>query len=98
MSSNFTHMYRLRLLIVIIILFLCEFLWSDTVYLNNGKIIQGKIIKQSRTKIQIELENKRTLILEKKDIKKIIFGKSPLIEKDKKEDEQKKLEEEKKNN
>ncbi|MCS7204321.1 MAG: hypothetical protein NZ853_01340 [Leptospiraceae bacterium] len=41
--------------------------------MKNGKVYEGKIINQSREKIQVELDNKQVLVLDKKDIKRIRY-------------------------
>ncbi|MFN3245820.1 MAG: LA_0442/LA_0875 N-terminal domain-containing protein, partial [Leptonema sp. (in: bacteria)] len=47
-------------------------LFADIVYLKNGKKIEGKIVNQSRTQIQIEINGKLELI-DKQKINKIEF-------------------------
>lgn len=66
-------------------------LLSDTVHLKNGKKIQGKIVNQSKTEIQINIDGKIEII-EKKNIKKIQFEDLEVIKR-KQEEERKRLEE-----
>jgi hypothetical protein len=47
-------------------------LFADIVYLKNGKKIEGKIVNQSRTQIQIDVNGKLELI-DKQNINKIEF-------------------------
>lgn len=48
-------------------------LFSEIIILKNGKVIEGKIINQTREKIQVELPNKETVVINKKDIRRIQF-------------------------
>ncbi|MDW7976127.1 MAG: hypothetical protein RMI35_06180 [Leptospiraceae bacterium] len=61
--------------------------------MKNGKIYEGKIINQTREKIQVELDNKQVLVLDKKDIKKIRYtpSKEELERKRREEERQKEL-------
>ncbi|MFN3604873.1 MAG: hypothetical protein ACK4UJ_09205 [Leptonema sp. (in: bacteria)] len=97
---------------IFIILFLIEakLLFSDVIYLNDGRIIQGKIVRQTITKVEILLQDKQTQIIEKNRIKRIVYisdedlkkqeeNRKKLLqleEKRKKEEEIRKLEEEQK--
>ncbi len=65
-------------------------LFPDTIYLKNGKKIEGKIINQLRTKIQIEVNGKLELI-DKENISKIEFEN---IEERKKQEELKRQQDE----
>ncbi len=65
-------------------------LFADIVYLKNGKKIEGKIVNQSRTQIQIEINGKLELI-DKQNINKIEFEN---LEERKKQEELKRQQEE----
>ena len=65
-------------------------LFSDTIYLKNGKKIEGKIVNQSRTKVQIDVNGKLELI-DKENISKIEFQN---LEERKKQEELKRQQEE----
>ncbi|MFN3604814.1 MAG: LA_0442/LA_0875 N-terminal domain-containing protein, partial [Leptonema sp. (in: bacteria)] len=82
-------------------------LYADTIILNNGKKYEGKVINQTREKVQMRLENGKEILINKNEIQKILFGpteedrrkleeeKKRLEEIKKKEEQQRKLEEEK---
>jgi len=58
-----------------LIIFLLSWnLFSDTIYLKDGKVIEGKIINQTRTNIQIQLEDQKIITLDKERIERIFFG------------------------
>jgi sRNA-binding regulator protein Hfq len=65
-------------------------LFADIVYLKNGKKIEGKIVNQSRTQIQIDVNGKLELI-DKQNINKIEFEN---LEERKKQEELKRQQEE----
>jgi flagellar biosynthesis GTPase FlhF len=65
-------------------------LFADIVYLKNGKKIEGKIVNQSRTQIQIDINGKLELI-DKQNINKIEFEN---LEERKKQEELKRQQEE----
>jgi len=65
-------------------------LFADIVYLKNGKKIEGKIVNQSRTQIQIDVNGKLELI-DKQNINKIEFKN---LEERKKQEELKRQQEE----
>ena len=68
-------------------------LFADIVYLKNGKKIEGKIVNQSRTQIQIDVNGKLELI-DKQNINKIEF--ENLKERKKREELKRQQEEERK--
>jgi hypothetical protein len=58
-----------------LIIFLLSWnLFADTIYLKDGKVIEGKIINQTRTNIQIQLEDQKIITLNKERIERILFG------------------------
>ena len=67
-------------------------LFADIVYLKNGKKIEGKIVNQSRTQIQIDVNGKLELI-DKQNINKIEFEN---LKERKKQEELKRQQEERK--
>jgi hypothetical protein len=57
-----------------LIIFLLSWnLFADTIYLKDGKIIEGKIINQTRTNIQIQLEDQKIITLNKERIERIFL-------------------------
>jgi sRNA-binding regulator protein Hfq len=47
---------------------------KDTIFLKNGKVIQGKITNQSQTKVEIQTEDGNRILLNKEEIRRIQFG------------------------
>ncbi|GIX42427.1 MAG: hypothetical protein KatS3mg129_2160 [Leptospiraceae bacterium] len=96
--------------IVCILFFLQPFiLFADIIYLKNGKVLYGKITRQTLTKVEIVLPDKKQIILDKNEIKTIRYiselelqKQKELLEKKRKEairkkqEELKRIEEEKK--
>lgn len=86
-----------RNLFVIIYFVFVNFIYSDIITLKNGKVIEGKILNQTRTGVQIQLEDGKVIQIGKEEIQKIQFGLTKReIEEKKKIEEQRKKEEEKK--
>ncbi len=70
-------------------------LLADIIILKNGKQYEGKIINQTREKIQIQLEEGKNLNIDKNEIQRVIY--SPTSEEmRKREEELRRLEEMKK--
>ncbi|TGJ99554.1 hypothetical protein EHO59_17055 [Leptospira semungkisensis] len=66
-----------------ILIFLCTLFFvfvtnleAKTVFLRDGKVLEGEIITQTATYIDLELPNSEVLRIQKKSILKISFGKS----------------------
>jgi multidrug efflux pump subunit AcrA (membrane-fusion protein) len=58
-----------------LIIFLLSWnLFADIIYLKDGNVIEGKIINQTRTNIQIQLEDQKIITLNKERIERIFFG------------------------
>jgi hypothetical protein len=58
-----------------LIIFLLSWnLFADIIYLKDGNVIEGKIINQTRTNIQIQLEDQKIITLNKERIERILFG------------------------
>jgi len=68
---------------------------KDTIFLKNGKVIQGKITNQSQTKVEIQTEDGNRILLNKQEIRRIQFAPTQNeIELEKRrQEEQKKIEE-----
>lgn len=49
-------------------------LLADTIQLKNGNIIEGKILNQTRTKIQIQTEEGKVLLIDKSEVQRIKYG------------------------
>ncbi len=64
----------MKKILLTLVLFIPQLLFSDIVILRNGKKIEGKITNQTRTKVEIITEKKERLILDKAEILKIQFG------------------------
>jgi len=79
-----------------LIIFLLSWnLFADTIYLKDGKVIEGKIINQTRTNIQIQLEDQKIITLNKERIERIFFGPTQNeIEEQKRQEELKRKQEE----
>ncbi len=78
---------------LIFLLFFTTSLLADTIYLKNGQTIEGKIINQTRTSIQIQTKDLQIIRIEKERIERVVFEPT---EKEIEEQEQKRLQEEKK--
>lgn len=61
-----------KFLVIITIIAYSSSLLADRIYLNNGTVIEGKVIDQSKTKVQIDVKGKLTTI-EKDNIKRIEY-------------------------
>jgi hypothetical protein len=79
-----------------LIIFLLSWnLFADTIYLKDGKVIEGKIINQTRTNIQIQLEDQKIITLNKERIERIFFGPTQKeIEEQKRQEELKRKQQE----
>ncbi|MFN3604853.1 MAG: LA_0442/LA_0875 N-terminal domain-containing protein [Leptonema sp. (in: bacteria)] len=88
-------MYK-KMFIFFVFVLITSLLYSDTIILKNGQKYEGKIINQTRERVQIRLENGKELVINKNDIQKIQFGPSAEEIKRKQEEERRKLEEQKK--
>ncbi len=64
----------MKKILLTLVFFIPQLLFSDIVILKNGKKIEGKITNQTRTKVEIITEKKERLILDKAEILKIQFG------------------------
>ncbi len=84
-----------KLLSIFVVILIIQDLFADTVFLKNGKVIQGKIINQSQTKVEIQTEDGNRILLNKEEIRRIQFGPTQNeIELEKRrQEEQKKIEE-----
>jgi hypothetical protein len=84
-----------KLLYIFVVILIIQDLFADTVFLKNGKVIQGKIINQSQTKVEIQTEDGNRILLNKEEIRRIQFGPTQNeIELEKRrQEEQKKIEE-----
>ncbi|MFN3605199.1 MAG: cell envelope integrity protein TolA [Leptonema sp. (in: bacteria)] len=62
----------------ILFFFFCfsKSLFSDIIFLKNNVSIEGKILLQTREKVNIQLEDGSQKTIDKKDIEKIIYGKT----------------------
>ena len=60
---------------ILFILFLSPsmLLFSDTIYLKSGKVIEGKIVSQNSQKVDLEKENGKKTSLSKKSILRIVY-------------------------
>jgi hypothetical protein len=63
-----------KLLYIFVVILIIQDLFADTVFLKNGKVIQGKIINQSQTKVEIQTEDGNRILLNKEEIRRIQFG------------------------
>jgi hypothetical protein len=63
-----------KLLYIFVVILIIQDLFADTVFLKNGKVIQGKIINQSQTKIEVQTEDGNRILLNKEEIRRIQFG------------------------
>lgn len=87
-------MYKFFLILNLLFIFNLS-LYGDIITLKNGKKLEGKIINQTRERVQIQLENGNTIILDKSEIQKIQFGPTDKEIEKKRQEELRKLEEEK---
>jgi len=60
---------------IIIFIYFSVAISADVIYLKNGEILEGRVLDQSKTKVKIEI-NGKPQILEKDDIKEIVYEKS----------------------
>jgi hypothetical protein len=68
---------------------------ADIIYLKNGKIFKGTIVRQTLTKVEIQLQNKQFISINKEEIKKIVYISDEelrKIQKQKEEEQKKRLE------
>lgn len=72
-SSSSRFIFRNRFITIAFLLF-SSTLFSDTVYLKNGQSITGKVIRQSRQRIQIRLKNGNIKSINKARIRRTRFG------------------------
>ncbi len=66
----------LKILIILVLLFIPIIAFADTLYLNDGSTIEGKIINVTDHNVTIE-NDLGTLIINKENIQKIEFSESP---------------------
>lgn len=83
-------MSKLRL--VILVLFLSSPLLAERIFLKNGTVVDGVIIQQSRTAVQVRTVDGRVLTLEKDAIRKIDYAFDPQKEAQKQAEEKKRKE------
>ncbi len=89
-------MYKKILYVLILLIGFSKGIRSEIVILKSGERIEGKIINQSRTKIELQKEDGTKLVIDKDNIEKIQFGPTQreIEEKKRKEEEQHRKEEE----
>jgi len=83
-------MAKLRL--VILVLFLSSPLLAERIFLKNGTVVDGAIMQQSRTAVQIRTVDGRVLTLEKDAIRKIDYAFDPQKQAQKQAEDQKRKE------
>jgi len=79
-------------IIFFILLLLPMILNADIVYLKNGKTYKGTIVRQTLTRVEIQLQNKQIISINKEEIQKIVYISDEELRKiqKQKEEEQKK--------
>lgn len=75
--------------LVILALFLSSPLLAERIFLKNGTVVDGAIIQQSRTAVQVRTVDGRVLTLEKDSIRKIDYAFDPQKEAQKQAEEKK---------
>ena len=68
---------------------------ADIIYLKNGNVYRGTIVRQTLTKVEIQLQNKQFISINKEEIKKIVYISDEelrKIQKQKEEEQKKRLE------
>jgi len=81
---------------IIILILLTVRLFADTIILKDGRVFQGKIINQTQTRVEIQTEDGKSIILNKDDIRRIQFGPTDKeLEEKKRQEELRKKQEEK---
>lgn len=78
--------------LVILALFLSSPLLAERIFLKNGTVVDGAIIQQSRTAVQVRTVDGRVLTLEKDAIRKIDYAFDPQKEAQKQAEEKKRKE------
>ena len=82
---------------IIILILLTVRLFADTIILKDGRVLQGKIINQTQTRVEIQTEDGRRIVLNKEEIRRIQFGPTNKeIEERKRQEELRKKQEEEK--
>jgi len=80
---------------IIFFLFFTTNVLADTIYLKNGKVIEGKIINQTRTIVQIKTDENKIFEFNKEQIERIEYGPTNKdLEEQKKQEEERKRKEE----
>ena len=64
-----------RIIFLMLFCWICH-AWADDIYLRNGRIIQGKIVKRHGTRMEIKV-GPGSMFVEEKDIDKVISKASP---------------------
>lgn len=83
-------MSKVRL--ILLVLFLSSPLLAERIFLKNGTVVDGSIIQQSRTAVQVRTVDGRVLTLEKDAIRKIDYAFDPQKEAQKQVEEKKRKE------
>ncbi|MCS7204765.1 MAG: hypothetical protein NZ853_03630 [Leptospiraceae bacterium] len=72
-------MFSLRGVLIFIVFFALSFqsIIAEKVIFKDGTILEGKVIRQTKDKIQLQFPDGTTRIIEKQDIDRIIYEKQP---------------------